>query len=212
MKKLFILLLCLVAVVAIISCKQDPKTEPEPTPAPKMTDEDVLEGRACYRLTATREAKRFALQYLDEVNGTFNAGKDDVLTLKYRTDHIVDRIYLRDSSGNKYFPEDASSHDILEENDPYVTGPDEDGWYTFTYTFLDYGENPRFGIRIELCSYNNGKKFAPGNYLEVKDITFNGEKLTVEEDEETELQQSNHGVWNATNTDHTLPTLDIVSL
>lgn len=71
--------------------------------------------------------------------------------------------------------------------------------------------DPVFGIRIELANYNTGK-FVAGDYLEIKDLAFNGEKLTIEEDEETEAQQSNHGVWNNTNTDHTLPTLEIVSL
>ena len=54
--------------------------------------------------------------------------------------------------------------------------------------------------------------FVSNDYIEIKDVKFNDELLTIEEDEETELQQSNHGVWNATNTDHTLPTLSIVSL
>ena len=210
MKKLFIVLLCLVAVVAIISCKQDPKTEPEPTPAPKMTDEDVLDGKACYRLTATREAKRFALQYY-ELDGSFDPKEGDTFSLKYRSPmRLVDRFYLRDTSQKALLPEGASNHDILTSEDPYITGPDEDGWYTLTYTFLTYAD-PMFGIRIELGSYNHGK-FVANDYIEIKDVKFNNELLTIEEDEETEAQQSNHGVWNATNTDHTLPELSIVSL
>lgn len=210
MKKLFIVLLCLVAVVAIVSCKQDPKTEPEPAPAPRMTDEDVLEGRACYRLTATREAKRFALQYY-ELDGSFDPKEGDTFSLKYRSPYRdVDRFYLRDTSQKALLPEGASNHDILTSEDPYVTGPDEDGWYTLTFTFLTYAD-PMFGFRIELGSYNHGK-FVSGNYIEIKDVKFNDELLTIEEDEETEAQQSNHGVWNATNTDHTLPELTIVSL
>ena len=210
MKKLFVLLLCLVAVVAIISCKQDPKTEPEPTPAPKMTDQDVLDGKACYRLTATREAKRFALQYY-ELDGSFDPKEGDTFSLKYRSPmRLVDRFYLRDTSQKALLPEGASNHDILTSEDPYVTGPDEDGWYTLTFTFLTYAD-PMFGLRIELGSYNHGK-FVAGNYIEIKDVKFNDELLTIEEDEETEAQQSNHGVWNATNTDHTLPELTIVSL
>ena len=210
MKKLFIIMLCLLAFLAIVSCKQDPKTEPTPTPAPKMTDEDVLEGKAFYRLTATREAKRFALQYYDAVDGTFNPVEGDVLTLKYRTDGKVTRFYLRDSSQNAFLPEGASNHDILDEDDPYVTGPDEDGWYTFTDTFIEETD-PRFGFRLELADYS-GTKFQSGQYLDIKDLKFKGEKLTIEEDEETEAQQSNHGVWNASNTDHTLPTLEILPL
>lgn len=210
MKKLFIVLLCLVAMLAIVSCKQDPKTEPEPTPAPKMTDDDVLEGRACYRLTATRGAKRFALQYY-ELDGSFDPKEGDKFSLKYRSPmRLIDRFYLRDSSQKALLPEGASSHDILASEDPYVTGPDEDGWYTLTYTFLSYAD-PMFGIRIELGSYEHGK-FVAIDYIEIKDVKFNDELLTIEEDEETEAQQSNHGVWNATNTDHTLPELTIVSL
>lgn len=209
MKKLFILLLCLMAVLAIVSCKQDPKTEP--TPAPQMTDTDVLEGRACYRLTATREAKRFALQYY-ETDGSLDPKEDDTFSLKYRSpNRAVDRIYLRDSSQKVYLSSAAGSyHDILASEDSYVTGPDEDGWYTFTYTFSTYAD-PMMGIRIELGSYNHGK-YVSGNYVEIKDVKFNDELLTIEEDEETENQQSNHGVWNATNTDHTLPELTIVAL
>lgn len=210
MRKLFVLLLCLVAMLAIVSCKQDPKTEPEPTPAPKMTDEDVLDGKACYRLTATREAKRFALQYY-ELDGSFDPKEGDTFSLKYRSPmRLVDRFYLRDTSQKALLPEGASNHDILTSEDPYITGPDEDGWYTLTYTFLTYAD-PMFGIRIELGSYNHGK-FVANDYIEIKDVKFNNELLTIEEDEETEAQQSNHGVWNATNTDHTLPELSIVSL
>ena len=210
MKKLFVLLLCLVAMLAIVSCKQDPKTEPEPTPAPKMTDEDVLDGKACYRLTATREAKRFALQYY-ELDGSFDPKEGDTFSLKYRSPmRLVDRFYLRDTSQKALLPEGASNHDILTSEDPYITGPDEDGWYTLTYTFLTYAD-PMFGIRIELGSYNHGK-FVANDYIEIKDVKFNDELLTIEEDEETEAQQSNHGVWNATNTDHTLPELTIVAL
>lgn len=210
MRKLFVLLLCLVAMLAIVSCKQDPKTEPEPTPAPKMTDEDVLDGKACYRLTATREAKRFALQYY-ELDGSFDPKEGDTFSLKYRSPmRLVDRFYLRDTSQKALLPEGASNHDILTSEDPYITGPDEDGWYTLTYTFLTYAD-PMIGIRIELGSYNHGK-FVANDYIEIKDVKFNNELLTIEEDEETEAQQSNHGVWNATNTDHTLPELSIVSL
>ena len=211
MKKLFIVLLCLVAVLAIISCKQDPKTEP--TPAPKMTDTDVLEGRACYRLTATREAKRFALQYY-EADGSFNPVAGDTFSLKYRSpNRTVDRFYLRDSSEKKYLTE-GSYHDILATDEPYITGPDDDGWYTLSFTFGTYAD-PMMGIRVELASYEHGK-FVAGNYIEIKDVKFNDELLTIEEDEETEAQQSNHGVWNASTTDsnkdHTLPTLEIVPL
>lgn len=213
MKKLLVFLFVLIAIFAFASCKQEPeKAEPTPAPgpapAPQATDEDVLAGNAYYRLTATREAKRFALQYLDEEDSTYDPEEGDVLTIKYRTNHSVDRIYLRDSSQNSIFPDTSSYHVILESEDPYVTGPDEDGWYTFTFTFPAMLDT-KFGFRLELCNYNVSK-FQPGDYLEIKDLEYKGQKLTIEAADEDNEYQSNHGVWNATNTDHTLPTLEII--
>lgn len=210
MKKLFVLLLCLMAVVAIVACKQEPKAEPTPTPAPeiKPTDEDILDGKAYYRLTATREAKRFGFQYFDEEEDTFDPKEGDVLTITYRTNHAVDRIYLRDTSQNYLFPDTSSYHAILESEDPYVTEADADGWITFSFTF---GEilDPRYGFRLELANYNTGK-FQVKDYIEIKEITFRGEKLTIDEADEDNEYQSDHGVWNNTNTDHTLPTLEAI--
>ena len=212
MKKILVILLCLLGVFAIISCKNEPKHDDKPTGEP--TEQDILSGKAYYLLTATREAKRFALQYSDEaVPDDDYKGiipKDgDTLTVKYRTDHVVDRIYLRDSSENKYLPEGASYHEIKSEDDPYVSEPDEDGWITFTFEFEDIPEGSGHGFRLEFANYNTGK-FKPGQYIEIRDLMFNGERLIIAEDEET--QQSLHGVWNnmsATNTDHTLPTLEM---
>ena len=213
MKKLFVFLFVLIAIFAFASCKQDPKNEePAPAPAPEAsgTDEDVLAGNAYYRLTATREAKRFALQYLDEEGGTFDPAEDDVLTFKYRTNHAVDRIYLRDSSQNAIYPDTSSYHAIQESEDPYVTGPDADGWYTFSFTFGEMTD-PRFGFRLELACYSTELgKFQPKDYIDIKDLEYKGEKLTIEAADEDNEYQSNQGVWNASNTDHTLPTLSII--
>lgn len=211
MKKLFVIFLCLLAAFVIVSCKAEPEEEEksEPVLVPAASD-DILSGTAFYRLTATREAKRFALQYLDEEEGTFDPKEGDVLTLKYRTNHAVDRIYLRSSSTQAYFPDSSGYHDIAATGDTYVSGPDEDGWYTFTFTF---GEmvTPLFGFRLELASYSH-KKFTSGKYIDIKDLMFKGERLIVEEAGEDEEWQSNNGVWNATNTDHTRPTLAMYHL
>lgn len=218
MKRFLSIIFALLAVLIIVSCNQDPKASddpaPAPAPAPSATDEDVLAGNAYYRLTATREAKRFALQYLDEEDSTYDPDEGDVLTLKYRTNHSVDRIYLRDSSQNTVFS-DGSYHTIAEADDEYVTGPDEDGWYTFTFTFPEMLDT-KFGFRLELCNYGVGK-FQPGDYLDIKDLEFKGQKLTIEAADEDNEYQSNQGVYNAGytetgNKDHTLPTLSIIKL
>lgn len=208
MKKLFIILLCLMAVLAIVSCKQDPKTGQKSEPA--ATDDDVLSGKAYYRLTATRTAKRFALQYYDDESDGLDPQPGDVLTLKYRSNHSVDRFYLRDISQKVIYVGESGYHDILAVDDPYVSAADEDGWITLTFTFSE-GAGTGAGFRLELCNYA-GSKFAQGDYLELKDLEFKGEKLTIEEDEDEDASppQSNHGVWNNTNTDHTLPTLEVV--
>lgn len=217
MKKYLVFLFVLIAIFSFASCKQDPKNAeptpgPSPAPGPQATDEDVLAGNAFYRLTATTEAKRFGFQYLDEEDGTFDPAEGDVLTFKYRTNHAVDRIYLRDSSQNAIYPDTSSYHEILDSEDPYVSGPDADGWYTFSFTFGEMADT-RFGIRLELACYNTDLgKFQPDDYIDVKDLEYKGEKLTIEAADEDNEYQSNQGVWNNTNTDHTKPTLQIISL
>ena len=211
MKKILVILLCLLAVFAIVSCKNEPKHDDKPTGNP--TEEDILSGKAYYLLTATTTAKRFALQYTDvaipdEGYEGITPEKGDILTVKYRTSHVVDRIYLRDSSEHKYLPDDSSYHDIEAVDDPYVSEPDADGWITFTFEFGDIPTDSGHGFRLEFASYK-AEKYKAGDYLELRDLMFNGERLLIAEDEETEAQQSQHGIWNNTNTDHTHPTLDM---
>ena len=219
MKKFFVLFLCILSVVIVISCKNEPvASEQAPTtpPAPKIgpSDEEqaaVLAGTAYYRLTATREAKRIVgLQYADE-DGAFDPEAGDVFTITYRIEHTVTRIYFRDASQNVYYPDTLSYHVPLASEDPYLSAPDEDGWVTFTFTFSEMAA-PHSGIRIEFASYPDdagGSKFQDGEYIEIKEITFKGEKLTIEIVGEDDSYQSDHGVWNNTNTDHTLPTLEV---
>ena len=213
------------ALFAVVSCKNGPENsvpdpepapepapEPEPAPAAGPTAEEqaaVLAGNAYYRLTATREAKRFALQYLDDEEGTFDPEPGDVLTLKYRTSYAVDRFYLRDSSGKTYLTTEPDNkfHAVAATDDPFVSAADEDGWITFSFTFTEMVDS-HYGFRLELANYS-GVKFTKGDYIEIKDLAFKGEKLTVEIAGAEDDYQSDHGVWNATNTDHTLPTLEV---
>ena len=220
----------MLALISFASCNNNPhNVDPEPTPAPEPTPEPdldsvptdeehaaVLEGLAYYRLTATKEmAKRFALQYTS-LEG-FEPSEGSVLTLKYRTNGDVDRLYIRDSHEAKYLPDSAKYHQILATDDPYVSLPDEDGWITFTFTFPAM-EDPETGvalydgIRLEFGSYGLGG-FADGDYLEIRDLALDGTKLTISPAGEDEEYQSSCGIWNnnsSGNTDHTFPALTVI--
>lgn len=224
MKRFIVLFLCLIAVFAIVSCKNEPKQESKSDPKAEpvlvpATSDGILAGTAFYRLTATVEAKRFALQYqyMEDEETPINLQEGNVLTLKYRTNHAVSCFFLRDSSGSaNYIPAENLAtgkkyHNISESDDLYVTGPDADGWYTLTFTFPTEGT----GFRLELANYSSGK-FKPDDYLDIKDLMFNGERLTIEEPDVDEDEfKSNHGIWNdgkETDPDQTQPTLAIYSL
>ena len=163
-----------------------------------------------YRLTATRSAKRFALKYVGGEGG-INPKAGDVITLKYRTNHSVDTLYLSDAAYEKVFGKKIAISD-------YVTEADENGWISFTYTYPEEGpyvDGVVSGILLQLANYsdNGGERpFDADEYLDIKDLAFNGEKLTIDPAGEEEDYQSDHGVWNATNTDHTRPTLEVIYL
>ena len=215
MKKVFVVLLCIIAVFAIVSCKSEPKQEEKKgseDSTPKPTDEDILAGKAYYRLTATMMAKRFSFLY-DDIDP--KAG--DVLTVTYRSEHPVTYLYLR----NDGTPADVQflyKYEILEENDPYVSSADADGWITLSFTYPDtpikgtYDEGGTVsGIMLELANYDN--KFAEFDFLEIKQLTFNGQKLTIdgpETEKDATGYQSDHGVWNRGNGDQTDPILERV--
>lgn len=211
MKKLFVLLLCVLAVLAIVSCKNEPKEEPA---GPKPTEADVLAGTAYYRLTATITAKRFTLRYTDE---DIAPEQGDVLTLKYRSNHPVTHIYVRNEAGAS---ENAFASKALI--DDYITGPDADGWYTLTFTYPEMASDtayPAEGIRLELANYTKPEtgshdegigKFIKGDYLDIRDLSFKGIPLTIEVSED---DQSDHGIWNdgkaEGSSDQTYPTLEM---
>lgn len=228
MKKILVILLCMMALTAFASCTNAPSNNepaPEPTPAPTpeptpepepvpvITEEDhqaVLSGEAYYRLTATRTAKRFALQYDCE---DFTPEEDSVLTLKYRTSSgvTVDRLYIRDALERKYLED--KYHAILSADDPYVSPADEDGWISFSFSFPamtdpESGADYFSGIRLEFGSYGLGG-FIEGDYIEIRDFALDGVSLKINPAGEDEDYQSDCGIWNASNTDHTRPTLEV---
>ena len=218
MKKFFILFLCLLAVFAIVSCKNEPKQEEKPA-EPKPTDEDILSGKAYYRLTATIEAKRFSFMYVGGEDG-INPKEGDVLSITYRpiNDHPVTHLYLKNAvtSAEVKF---LDKYVIQSEEDPYVT-VNEDGWITMSFTYpaaplqgsYDPTDGTVSGFLLELANYDY--KFAPPNdYIEIKELSFNGTKLVIEGPEtvkEAEKYQSNHGIWSRGKGDQTEPVLTAI--
>ena len=219
MKKLFVVFLCLLAVFAIVSCKSEPKQEEEADTTPKPTDEDILSGKAYYRLTATAQAKRFTFLYCeDEEKNDITPKAGDVLSVTYRSEHPVTYLYLRnyDTTEVKFL----YKYIILDEDDPYVSAADADGWITLTFTYpetpmegsYDETEGTVSGFMIELVNYD--QKFQVDEYLEIKELSFNGKKLIIKgpetiKDAEAGFQ-SDHGVWNRGNGDQTDPVLERV--
>ena len=200
MKKLIIVLLCLLAVFAVVSCNQETKNPEKP----------AAEGDFYYRLTATRDAKRFSFKYAGGANG-INPDEGDTITFMYRSSHPVTHFYLRNESASST-PSFANKTLI----DPYIEAG-EDGWITFSFTYPEMEDTyPVSGFCLELANYTTGSHdeglgmFAEGDYLDIMDLYFNDELLTIEP--EKTINTGNHGVWNNTNTDQTLPTLEVINL
>ena len=212
MKKLLVVLICLLAVFAVVSCKHEPEPvdPPAPEPEPQIPAE---EGKTYYRLTATRMAKRFAFMYSGDEGLEIVPEIGDTLEITYRTNHEVTRFYLRDALETVAFAKKV----VI---DSYVSDPDEDGWITFTFVYPEtpaegaYLDGAVSGFLLELANYDTGL-FEVGDYLDVKEIRFNGEWLPIEPADE-EDGRSNAGVWNRaiddSNTDHTIPTLVVKPL
>lgn len=155
MKKLLVILLCLLAVFAIVSCKHEPEKSEEPAPAPAPADDSTV-----YVLTATASNDRFQFKW-DEVEDSGN----QVFTLKYKTDKTVTAVTTRDPSGDKYI----NNASIAQ----YISEPDAAGWTTFTCTIPE-GAHVGFGIAF----FVDGGAVA-NDVFKVKDIMIGDEEMEL---------------------------------
>lgn len=126
MKKVIVLMLCLLAVFAIVSCKHEPEKSEEPATTPVDDDATV------YVLTATAAGDRFQFKW-----DTVLESGGEVFTLKYKTDKTITSVTTRDPSGDKYVDCAAIA--------TYVSEADDAGWVTFTFTIPE-GTHAGFGI------------------------------------------------------------------
>lgn len=173
MKKFLLLLLVVLTVFTFAACKNDPATpEPEPTPEPAPEPAPEPEASVVYKLTAagTGDATRFQLKWSDEeyeVGSTFSF-KFKGITLKEYTIRSID-------------PSAKIANCVAFSGEP-----DSDGWYSFSYEIPDYTtwnqpleeapEDPFVGLGLSLFTTVS---IVEGDVLRIKDITLNGEALSL---------------------------------
>ena len=155
MKKLLVVMLCLLAVFAIVSCKHEPEKSNEPEPAPAPADDSTV-----YVLTATAAGDRFQFKW-DAVEDSGN----QVFTLKYKTDKAITSVTTRDPSGAKYMDNASIT--------PYISEADDAGWITFTCTIPE-GAHTGFGIAF----FVSGGVVAD-EVFKVKDIMIGDEEMEL---------------------------------
>ena len=64
------------------------------------------------------------------------------------------------------------------------------------------------GTELEFGSYGLGG-FIEDDYIEIKDFALDGNRMTISPAGEADDYQSDCGIWNASNNDHTKPTLEV---
>ena len=135
-----------------------------------------------YKLTATAAQKRASLRY----SSTYvNPKKGDVIAFKFRVPEgkAFDRLYLRNYAGDSS-TKIANGEEGSLAAVATVTGPDKDGWYTFTVTFdkLQDGKDatyPFAGFLLEPIYY---EKFAIGDEIDILGFSYNGKELVITDD------------------------------
>ena len=130
MKKLLVILMCLMTVFVIASCKQDPKNAeptpaPEPAPAPEpITQPGVLDVRPAESIETWNDSnweQKSKFQFKLDVS--FNANES--IDLYVKCSEVFDRIAIRQGGGdNTKFKVNEVEKLPLSEFEK-----DEDGWY-----------------------------------------------------------------------------------
>ena len=113
MKKVFVLLLCVLAVFAIVSCKQEPEKESDPTPAPSGDNGAILTVTADTGATY-EHADRFQFAIVQPIK------ENDSVVFEVKLPESAKSIVPRNGKGD-YDKFETISIDSLT--------PDADGWY-----------------------------------------------------------------------------------
>jgi len=169
MRRILVFLLCMLAVFAVVSCKNDPTPTPEPTPTPTPTPDPpepswetgTLVVRPAEGCSFSQEKKfqfQMALQY--------NA--NEPIELKMYCSEDVTAITVRQAGdGDQRFIPDTSVYEFET---------DEDGWYIIKLTADQVIPtiSPCFamGITVRLPDDNR-----MNCYVAIKDMKINGEAV-----------------------------------
>ena len=130
MKKYVIILLCMLALFAVASCKNDPSVEPDPAPTPEPTPAEPIEEAG---VLFVKPAKDCTWDDGDDENKfqfrldvSFKANEAIALYAKFSDD--VTEVAIRQALGaNTKFKVNGSEYQQLADLEQ-----DEDGWYIVT--------------------------------------------------------------------------------
>ena len=182
LRNFLIVLLAVLLVFAFVSCKREPKVDPEK----QKQEQEEKEAMDLYPYrNYTPTSNQIQVITITEGVETDYWNRDklkieweepvtagDTVTLKYRSERGIYQWDVRD--GDLKWVYESSKNNF---EDP-VLG--EGGWYSFSYTFADkdingaaVDGNNRFGI------YFRGN-FAEGDIFEIMDVKLNGAPLDIE--------------------------------
>lgn len=166
MKKLVVFLLCLMAVFAIVSCKQDPK--PADEPAPVVEDGGVLTVKPASAEVTWGNTDRF--QFL--INQEFADG--DKVEFLLKLSDSFEKIVPRSGNESLSWPKFATlALNTLEK--------DDDGWYIVSVTAND--EYEQLGITAMLTG---GAVQDENLFVSIKNLKIGGKLIDFATyDEET---------------------------
>ena len=156
MKKVFILMLCLLAVFAIVSCKHEPEKSNEPEPAPAPVDDDAT----VYVLTATAAGDRFQFKW-----DSFVIEGGEVVTFQFQCEKALSTYTTRSIAPDEKYASSVS-----------YSGEAENGWYTFTYTIPEGKTATGFGVSLFVSG-----GVVIGDVMKIKNITIDDEEMTLEQ-------------------------------
>ena len=160
MKKILMLLLCLLALFAVVSCKNEPKNNAETSSDANVELED---DATVYVLTATADSDRFQVKWDTLAN---SGGKDFVLM--YKSDKVVKQFTARDPNVSSKYADCVAITNYISED------PEDNGWITFSFTIPE-GDHTGFGIAFFLTD-----GVAIGDVFKIKAITLSDDEDDVE--------------------------------
>ena len=169
LRNFVIVLLALLVALAAVSCKQDPKPEPEPA------------DQTIYYLTATKgrsdgwfSADKFRLDFSSDLDAKVDQG--DVFSFKFRSTTEFYEFNVRNSTNKWVYESDKSKLTSYSE-------PDQYGWITVTYEFPEnYYDGTKVGYP-ESFIFDFIGDIVPEDVLEVKALTLNGAELELNDKE-----------------------------